>query len=462
MMRQLALIASKEIRVAVRTPRFALAVLVIVPVLVTVAIINYHAIQLRYEAYSVSLKQQAEGFVAVKDYWRLLRSFITAFRPPNPKALIASGVMRHLDETFFMFNVNNPPDRRALLVRSSIGNIHSHWDLAGIAAIIVSLLSLVLAYDALCGERQDGTSQLLFSAPIRGSTVILGKIAGIFVTISIPIVLAILCALFAGFALAPELSSVLLAGLSLFCLMSMLLALVFVCLGVCISALARRPLNALALSLLLWLVLLFAVPQAVTLYASHAVPAPGQAEIDRRSSEFVNNYLAGFKQYTLEDSVESRLGFRRFWFELTRRYQEDLRGFSREINNRVRLQEEAVAGLSWLSPSFAWSFSMTRFCGTNPVSELENEEDVWRALFQYIDFAQTRVMPDLEESMRKGTPMRTYPGGIDWAGMPRPKFRSAEGPFDDAALLHALAVLTLWSLVLIAVNLLLVGRFDPR
>jgi len=64
-----------------------------------------------------------------------------------------------------------------------------------IVGMVMSLLALVFSYDAICGEREDGTLKLVVSYPVSRSVVLLSKWAGGFVSLLLPFVTAWLAGL---------------------------------------------------------------------------------------------------------------------------------------------------------------------------------------------------------------------------------------------------------------------------
>jgi ABC-type transport system involved in multi-copper enzyme maturation permease subunit len=59
-----------------------------------------------------------------------------------------------------------------------------------IVGVVMSLLALVFSYDAICGEREDGTLRLAISYPVSRSVLLLGKWTGGFLSLLLPFVTA--------------------------------------------------------------------------------------------------------------------------------------------------------------------------------------------------------------------------------------------------------------------------------
>lgn len=462
-MRSILHIAVKELQISVRTPRFLLIVLILIPLFAGVTALECNKFSLQQAAYEAALQTQADGFRAIKDYWRMTRSFLTAFRPPNPLTLIASGTSRELADTFFMYNVNNAPDQRTMLIRNSFNRLYGDWDLGRIIIVILSFLALLLSHDALSGEKQEGTIRMLCAAPISRSTFVFGKFLGLTATLAIVVVTAIVISALEVMFLLPGQSRILLPALFLMAVMALLFAALFIALGVTASALTHRTLNSLAACIALWILFVLAFPQFIALAAVSANPAMSSAQITARSDELVTEYLAGFRQVPSGNTPEEKIAFRRHWFSITRKYQEGLRRLWQDTSNSLRAQESTARDLSWCSPSSAMALSLTSLSETNPAAEIRAVNAVWNVVLSYVDYLEERLMPDLEEMYRTGQPLRKYASGIDWDGIPKADFRSSDSTVSQVlALFHGVLVMLVWLAVLLSLSVLFARGYDPR
>ena len=455
-------VALKEIRSAVRTPRFVLAALIVIPLVAGVAAAGCLKFNAQLEAYESTLQQETEGFRAVKDYWRMLRSFLTTFRPPNPKATLAMGTTRELGDTFFMYNINNSPNQRALLVRNNFAKLYGHWDLTRIVSLVLSFLALLFSFDAIAGEKRLGTMRMICSSPVSRTTVVAGKILGLTTALAAVILPAMLIAALVFALLVPQHAASIMPELLALTGMSILHAMVFTALGVAVSALFHSPMHALSISLAFWIALVLAIPQVGALISASMHPTPSADELGGRNDEVVARYLGRFQEVPRGETPEERIRFRKHWFEITRQYQEGLRVIWNETANRLLLQEATAMDLSWLSPASSLSLGMTGLCNTSPSAEVNTFENVWDAVVPYIDFIESRAIPDLEESFRTGQPLRTYPQGIDWDGVPKVEYRGNTTTERWMAVLHALAVHAAWFLVLLVLAIIFTRGYDPR
>ncbi len=134
-------------------------------------------------------------------------------------------------------------------------------DWSFIISLIFSFIAFVFTYDSVCGERERGTLRLMLAGAVPRTTVLLGKYAGLMLTLGIPLLLGLLVSLiivsvsqidaFHTGTWAKVLSIVALSFIYLS---------IFVFIGLFISARASRPANCMATLLFLWVTLVILVP----------------------------------------------------------------------------------------------------------------------------------------------------------------------------------------------------------
>ncbi|MBI2429839.1 MAG: ABC transporter permease subunit [Ignavibacteriales bacterium] len=112
---------------------------------------------------------------------------------------------------------------------------------------IVPLVSLVMGTLSFTGDK--GSTELLFSQPVSRAEVLLGKLCGLFLSVSL--------SMLGGFAVAGILISSIngeegLIQYGFFVLLSLMLALVFLSIAVVVAVVNRRKSKAFGISLFLW------------------------------------------------------------------------------------------------------------------------------------------------------------------------------------------------------------------
>lgn len=122
--------------------------------------------------------------------------------------------------------------------------------LVTLATLLVPLVALVLAHDAIVGERERNTLGLLLSLPVGRFEVVFAKLLGR----SVALVVAVAVGIGAAVAVGPaeEVPALLaLAG------PTMLLGLAFLSIGLLVSSVTRRQVTAASLVVIVWFGLVF-------------------------------------------------------------------------------------------------------------------------------------------------------------------------------------------------------------
>jgi hypothetical protein len=123
---------------------------------------------------------------------------------------------------------------------------------------------MLLTSDALAGERQSGTLQLILAHSLPRRKILVGEYLGAMVSLMVPVIVSLSLA---GVLLVVrgvcEPNAALAGRLLMFiCLMAAVIS-IFVLLGLCCSAGARDPATALVVGLLLWILLSTVYPNVV-------------------------------------------------------------------------------------------------------------------------------------------------------------------------------------------------------
>ncbi|MEW6754123.1 MAG: ABC transporter permease subunit [Candidatus Latescibacterota bacterium] len=157
-------------------------------------------------------------------------------------------------------------------------------DWALIVGMLASLLAVLLTYDAVSGERQQGTLRLLLTNPVPRDTVLLGKLVAALLTCGLPL----LAGLLASLLILHTSGTVHLQGadwlrLLLVVVLSLVYTAVFACCGLLVSTWVRRPAVGLLTLLLVWVLSVELVPGALGILGMHLVQPVSALEVQRQS-----------------------------------------------------------------------------------------------------------------------------------------------------------------------------------
>lgn len=195
-------------------------------------------------------------------------------RPPEPLSVFDQGFETRLgtDVSIHLFAV---PAEAAGGSRGNellVALPASEVDLTTIVAVVLGLLALLLACEAVVGEREEGTLRMVLAQGASRRTLLAGKVLGGLLTLYLPLAAALLvcCGVLAGTVGPAAFQD---RGLRIAALLASYmgyLALMFL-IGLLVSLLARSSSQALVASVLLWLVTVIVIPAAAWAVAADLV-----------------------------------------------------------------------------------------------------------------------------------------------------------------------------------------------
>jgi ABC-type transport system involved in multi-copper enzyme maturation permease subunit len=155
-----------------------------------------------------------------------------------------------------------------------------------IVGTLMSLLCLLISFGVICGEKRDGTLKLLFSYPVSRITIFFGKYLGILAVLlltfflGITINLAIL-SLNGALPLTAEISSSMILAI----LLSILSISFVLLLGMSLSSLSARPAVSLVSSIIVWIIMVIAIPGLARLIAEQNVDITSSYDIAQEKTD---------------------------------------------------------------------------------------------------------------------------------------------------------------------------------
>ncbi len=272
-------------------------------------------------------------------------------------------------------------------------------DLVFIVGLLVSLLALILTYDAVCGEKEDGTLKLMLANGLPRSKIVLAKAAGAGLTLAVSLAVSLAAGLLV-ILLHPRVdwSGVDGAALGLIVAGAVLYGGVFLLLGILVSALHRSSASSIMTSLFIWTLAVLVVPNMSPYVASFLAPAPSRIEVARETRRLMDTdrddlgrrlqaeYQAGvLKQYPVlaerltEDEVKRRVtadplyrtafearreAGERAWREANRVQGEKADTIRRDLERKEAAQTRLARALSMVSPLADFGYLATDLSST--------------------------------------------------------------------------------------------------
>ncbi len=268
-------IALKEFYNNLISARFTIGFLLCLLLIPLTLVVNINDYESKVTAYETQ-KKEAEKKLKIR-VWSYFRPCLV--REPEPLSILSRGVNYQLGnyvDTRLYIKPFKAQGRTGTSDNPLMGTYFS-VDFCMILAIVLSLLALLFTYDACSGEREQGTLKLVLANSIPRSSVLLGKVLGVGLTL-IPIILFsyILCAL--TIAISPHVAfsadDWLRMGLML--LTSVLYLFTFAFLGLFVSSMFRHSAASIVVCLLAWVFFLFVVPDVSGYVAGSLLETPSE------------------------------------------------------------------------------------------------------------------------------------------------------------------------------------------
>ena len=379
--------------------------------------------------------------------------------------------------------------------------LFSQIDLAFIFQVVLSLLSLLFAYDAIAGDWETGTLRLVLSHPVGRGSVLLAKYLAAMVCLLLPVLMSLLLALIqCSFARSLQFGTDDFLRIGGIVLTTIVYLSVFYLIGLLISATTRRAATSLMLCMFLWVILVLVYPnwsrfalnpvgdmRAEKLSANQQI-AQIREETDRERDRFLaSSPLKGdppifFDTFTGTDFFKGGgwyLGdFPRVNIEIElkntadtlvthlRRYYEFAATLQIQNAEKVYLVgEQLVAQISrrqarWderlmkLSPASLYTFATAAWAGT----DLDSMTD-------YIRTAQTyrRTLIDAFHERDAFASLQwfsTNQGTVDWSILPDFRFERADISINTQRALPELLLLVFINLVLFMATFLVFIKME--
>jgi len=321
-----------------------------------------------------------------------------AERFPSPLGFLSIGSDKKLGNTISEISFRKVP-REA--VGQSGGNflmdMFPSLDMALIIRVVLSLLALLLAYDAISGERERGTLAVMLSNPIPRHHVLLGKFLGGMISIAIPLAVGLLTGLLVALLYGSAVldgSAWIRIGLVFLCSL-LYLSTVFM-LGILVSARTKRSATSLVILLFIWVVLVMLWPTMGSYVARQALKVEDKSVVDTRREALVREVPEKVDQFAEKQ----------YWAGLR---PPDIHGFAvRSGNTGYQGLAPYPSTLQYVDrEDMIWFLEGIKYCV--PL-EMEYADKVWELYRAYEEELRKQVA--FSENISRISPAWTYYNAI--------------------------------------------------
>jgi len=237
------------------------------------------------EQYIKQVDQYNEFINADKEALNDIKAFsqlrLNAHRPPTPLSIFNKGVSPQLDNSMGITHVSVPRQGVETESENPFMKIFQFFDLTTIFQIVLSLLAILLVYDAISGEREEGTLKAVLSNSIARYQILLSKLTASLIGLAIPLFLSLLVSLLIMTLVynivfnADQWIRIGLIVLSTFLFLGF-----FVTGGLLVSSLVKHASVSLIWLLFIWVVTVFIQPNLGSYLAATVTSIPSRKKIE--------------------------------------------------------------------------------------------------------------------------------------------------------------------------------------
>ncbi len=398
-------------------------------------------------------------------------------KPPTPMSIFIRGLDPTLGRSISTTGTPQRRLRRSPVEAEPILGVFPPLDLGHVAQVVLSLFVLLFIYNAICGEKENGTLRLVSSYPVPKHLLLLSKFTGIctlsLCAFGLPLLLGLAVLLWMPQVRITDPEWVRLGGI----VVAFLLYLVScTCAGLFASCLAHRSATSFVILLVYWVTTVVVVPKVSLIAADALRPAPSIHEHQAKRYAIQLQYLRKWRearrkwheQHNEEwrRTPEGREAYRRYYLKtrdeiLTRQSQPLVDRLNEDFRNKYDQRTRLAVVLARLSPAFAFRNTVARLAGTGIDRHQSFEETFIRNHIRQI-YSPWRTEKSERYVLSGIHPAKYGKQKWDLTGIPRFMFQEA-GPGEvlRKALVDVL-VLVLWALVFFSGACVSMLRYDVR
>jgi ABC-type transport system involved in multi-copper enzyme maturation permease subunit len=284
--------------------------------------------------------------------------------------------------------VPSPPAWQPLRLADILGRL----DLEFLIRVVLGLLAILLAFDAVAGEKELGTLRTVLSYPVARGAVLTGKLLGGAATLAVALAGAMLAAVLSAEWFGVDLIAANSGRIGLLALAATAYLVSLYAVGLLVSSLARTQKTSLVVVLVVWVFTVLAVPPLADLIARTARPVTpdfvvqnGKTALgddirktaDRDiSSEFQR--LGGQYAYhdpAAKDAIDRSLGA--ILLDSLSRRRRLVDEMDREVDRQANSQNRLARVLMAISPAAAFANAAADLAGTG-----DSQHDAWFAAIE--------------------------------------------------------------------------------
>jgi len=292
-------IAKKEFLLNLMTFKFAVGTILCVVLMAVFMPVLAKDYQQRLKHYNKQVATNEAELLKVKVYKNITP---TIYRQPSVLSVFSGGLEKQLGSSAKIELDKVPEINAASAGDNPYLSIFSVFDASLIFKIVISVLALLIAYDVVSGEREQGTLKLIIAGTISRSQVLFGKVLAGLMTLAVPVTIAFIV----GLLVLLSFPMVALTGsdwirIALMYLTSLVFIAAMYNVGLLFSCLTRRSAISLVLGLFVWIVFVVVIPNGSVYLATQIHPLKPKKIVDGQIASLRDRFHSEFRQLKLAD-----------------------------------------------------------------------------------------------------------------------------------------------------------------
>ena len=404
----IATLIEKELKAILLSPKF-IAVFAVCSILILLSIYlgieEYRASMAHFETVHAQADQQMRD----ETRWMALSPRVTRY--PDPMQIFVSGIHNDIGRQAAISQAGVIKLSNSRYSENTIFAVFRSMDLMFIVQIVLSLFAILFTYDAINGERENGTLKLTFANPVPRNSYIIAKLIGSWLGLVIPLLIPVLLGIAMVMLNSIPMTRAHWQQLALLLGLSVLYFSFFISIGVLISSLTRQSSGSFLYLLVIWVSFVLIIPRAGVMVAGQFIPVPTAAEISskltQKSRELSDQFIAKLKIMSKEQDAsyaamqneemtteERQERSKELSDEYMKKMREESEIRSQELakydaflnedwRNRQAVREKLGFSLSRFSPASAYQLAAMNLAGTdlNLKSNYEDQLRIYSGIF---------------------------------------------------------------------------------
>jgi ABC-type transport system involved in multi-copper enzyme maturation permease subunit len=259
---------------------------------------------------------------------------------------------------------------------NALFSVFESLDFMYIVKVALSLMAIFFSFGVISGEKEAGTLALTMSNSVSRSKVILGKWIGNYAALMVPFLIAVIIELLMiNLSDSINTEDEVWIRMGLIILLSLVYISVFFGLGVFISVVTQKASTSLILSLMLWAVLILAVPSTAVLVSKRAVDAPSTQEVRLKKQAIRQAANIETTRKLEENSISDPKERQKLRDESWKRVNEEHKKLDDDRKLKLRHLVSVTKDISRISPSSSYVFAVTTLARTG-IEDRQSYDDI--------------------------------------------------------------------------------------